>query len=406
MSDMGSRLSSLSENRKLLLEEFIKRREKEAINSKPIAEKRKENTSEGVNKGPSYKKKIKPMEFSIFFFADDSLSNDKERYRLLIESAKYADKQGFSAVWTPERHFHAFGGLYPNPSVLGAALSMVTEHLEIRAGSLVLPLHHPARVVEEWAVVDNLSNGRAAIALASGWHPKDFSLIPENYNDRKKVMYRYLETLQKLWAGETVQMKGVGGKEVHIRTFPHPIRKELPIWISSAGNIETFENAGKRGLHILTSLINQTLEELGKKIVVYREILEKNGYDPSLFKVSLMIHTYIDNDLEQVKLKVREPITEYLRTNLDLHATMSTGRSNHIDANHFSKQDEDAILGYAFERYFNQGSLLGTTETCREVIQLLQQVGVDECACLIDFGLDTESALGGLIRLNEFKNIL
>ncbi len=38
-----------------------------------------------------------------------------ERYRLLLEGAKFADTHGFAAVWTPERHFHAFGGLYPEP---------------------------------------------------------------------------------------------------------------------------------------------------------------------------------------------------------------------------------------------------------------------------------------------------
>ena len=40
----------------------------------------------------------------------------RDRYRLLLEGAKFADEHGFAAVWTPERHFHAFGGLYPNPA--------------------------------------------------------------------------------------------------------------------------------------------------------------------------------------------------------------------------------------------------------------------------------------------------
>jgi len=48
----------------------------------------------------------------------------------------------FRAIWTPERHFHAFGGPYPNPSVTGAAVAAITSNLDIRAGSCVLPLHH------------------------------------------------------------------------------------------------------------------------------------------------------------------------------------------------------------------------------------------------------------------------
>ena len=49
-----------------------------------------------------------------------------------------------------------------------------------RAGSVVLPLHDPIRVAEEWAVLDNLSGGRIGVSFASGWHTGDFVLAPEN----------------------------------------------------------------------------------------------------------------------------------------------------------------------------------------------------------------------------------
>ena len=98
----------------------------------------------------------RPVTFSLFYFAaGEEAAHDG--YRLLLDSARFADRHGFEAVWTPERHFHAFGGAYPNPSVTGAALAAITEHVGIRAGSVVLPLHSPIRVAEEWGVVDNIS---------------------------------------------------------------------------------------------------------------------------------------------------------------------------------------------------------------------------------------------------------
>ena len=59
------------------------------------------------------------VDFSLFYFSADQGS--EQPYRLLMEGARYADQNGFAAVWTPERHFHEFGGLYPNPAVTGAA---------------------------------------------------------------------------------------------------------------------------------------------------------------------------------------------------------------------------------------------------------------------------------------------
>src|SRR5262245_37841812 len=87
----------------------------------------------------------KSLSFSLYFFSDDGSKDSAAKYRLVLESAKFADRNGFSAVWTPERHFQDFGGLYPNPSVLSAALAMITERVQIRAGSVALPLHHPVR---------------------------------------------------------------------------------------------------------------------------------------------------------------------------------------------------------------------------------------------------------------------
>ena len=45
-------------------------------------------------------------------------------------------------------------------------MAAVTKNIGVRAGSCVGPLHHPARITEEWAVIDNLTNGRAGLAIA------------------------------------------------------------------------------------------------------------------------------------------------------------------------------------------------------------------------------------------------
>src|SRR5215469_9435608 len=153
----------------------------------------------------------KMPQLSLFFFNADAAERKHAQYDMLLESAKFADQNGFAAVWTPERHFQRFGGLYGSPSVTGAALSVLTKRIAIRAGSVVLPLQNPLRVAEEWAMIDNLSNGRVAIAAASGWHANDFVLSPNTYQNRYNDMYEKLAIIQKLWRGEKVSLpNGVG----------------------------------------------------------------------------------------------------------------------------------------------------------------------------------------------------
>ena len=67
------------------------------------------------------------LDFSLFYFATASAA--QQSYRLVLDGARFADEHGFSAIWTPERHFHEFGGLYPNPSVLSAALATITQNV-------------------------------------------------------------------------------------------------------------------------------------------------------------------------------------------------------------------------------------------------------------------------------------
>lgn len=345
------------------------------------------------------------IDFSLFYFASDDSESSEDRYRLLIEGAKYADQHGFTAVWTPERHFHAFGAIYPNPSVTSAAIATITEKIKIRAGSVVLPLHNPIRVAEEWSVVDNLSKGRVGVSFASGWNADDFVFAPQNYAARKEIMVRDIELVRKLWRGEAVYLQGVANKEVEIKILPRPIQRELPIWVTAFGAPETFRIAGKLGANILTHLLGQSVELLTEKIAIYRESWREHGQGPGQGHVTLMLHTFVGEDIDAVREKVRIPFSNYLKSSLDLLTGMAKSAGLDIDPKHFTEANLEAIVAHAYNRYYETSGLFGTPESCLQMIGRLKTAGVDEVACLIDFGVDAESVLDGLVSLNRLREM-
>ncbi len=362
----------------------------------PLA--RPEHMTEAGNKRPTRR-----MDFSLFYFASAGAGECADKYRLLVEGAKFADTHGFSAVWTPERHFHEFGGLYPNPAVTSAALATVTERIQIRAGSVVLPLHDPLLVAEEWAVVDNLSNGRAAISFASGWHANDFVIAPENYAHRKEIMLRGIETIRRLWGGEKVRRRDGNGTDIEVRILPRPIQRELPIWVTAAGSPETFRLAGEVGAGLLTHLLNQDIDRLAEKIAVYRTAWRAGGHGPGGGHVTLMLHTFVGSSVDEVREKVRGPFSDYLRSSVDLWLARSPGQ----DIGDYTEEELEDLVSYAFDRYFETSGLFGTPDTCLQTIDRLRSIDVDEVACLIDFGIDFDSVLSSLRHLNtvrEFSN--
>lgn len=349
------------------------------------------------------------MQFSLFFFSADGSTDTADKYRLLIESAQFADQHGFSAIWTPERHFQDFGGLYPNPAVLGAALSMITKRIHIRAGSVDLPLHHPIRVAEEWAVVDNLSGGRVGISFASGWHPLDFVLAPAAYENRKDLMFRNIETFQRLWAGESVSFPGVDNTEVAVKVRPRPLQSRLPMWITIAGNPDTWVRAGEIGANVLTAIVKEPLAALAEKIALYRRTLSAHGHDPQLGQVAVMLHTFVGEDDKSVRELVRPALSQYFRSNLkqiELQTDLlvsTQGVHSSYEVEELRDDDAETIAAFAFQRYYETKLLCGTIEKCSRLIRSLADIGVDEVACLIDFGVDLAEVKKSLIQLNNLQ---
>lgn len=359
-----------------------------------------------------------PLGFGLFYFASGGHDSDRGAYRLLLEGARFADERGFDAVWTPERHFHAFGGLYPNPAVTGAAIAATTTRVQIRSGSVVLPLHHPVRVAEEWAVVDRLSNGRVGVSMASGWHPNDFVLAPERYANRRTELFEAIETVRRLWRGESVSFPGPTGELVEIRTMPRPVQPELPVWVTTSGTRETFERAGRAGVHVLTHLLGQSIDDVAANIAAYRRARADAGFDPAEGRVALMVHTFVGADDDSVREIVRGPMTSYLASAVDLvknFADTWTAVSRraptaaNADRNvlkDLSEEDRRSLLDFAFERYYETSGLLGSVEKCAKLAADIRAAGVDEIACLIDFGVPADLVLEHLEHLDHLRRLV
>ena len=338
-------------------------------------------------------KKTTAMEFGLCYFGSSETTDAAATYKLMLEGARFADRNGFSSIWTPERHFHDFGGAFPNPAVTGAAIAAVTENIAIRAGSCVPALHSPFRIAEEWAVVDNISAGRVGVSFASGWQPRDFVLNPGGYETARQDLSSLVSRVQSLWRGEAIETELPTGERLPIQTLPRPIQKELPTWITSAGNPETFELAGRMGANLLTHMLGQDLGELKTNIERYRNARASAGFDPKEGAVSLMLHTFVSDERTNVRDIVREPLKTYLGRSVSLIRNWAWSfpafKATKADGDIFSgltAEEMDALLEHAFDRYYETAGLFGTPESCLDRVRELQEIGVTEIACLVDFG--------------------
>ena len=226
-------------------------------------------------------------------------------------------------------------------------------------------------------------------------------------------MFENIEQVRRLWRGESVTFEGPRGP-IPIKTLPKPVQPELPVWITAASNPDTFRKAGEIGAGILTHILGQTLNKVGANIELYRDAW-KSGGRVGKGHVTLMLHTFVAPAEEEAKSASRAPMKNYLKSAMGLvrdaawefptFQKFSAEGQRTIDE-YFEQAEEseiDDLLEFAFERYYNGASLLGSVEKCVAFVDELKKIGVDEVGCLVDFGIDEKTVMAHLPFLNEVR---
>ncbi|MFD5778923.1 amino acid adenylation domain-containing protein [Streptomyces sp. NPDC126933] len=342
-------------------------------------------------------------DFSLYFFGDYPETGTPDTYGLIMKAAEFADRHGFHALWFPERHFDSFGAPFPNPSVLAAALAARTSRVRLHAGSVVLPLHHPVRVAEEWSVVDNLSGGRVGLCFASGWHAKDFALAPEIFGAHREAMYERLETVRTLWSGRPLTMAAGDGNPVEIRLQPRPVQDMPPLYVAVVGNPDSYRRAAAEGLGIVTNLMSQSVEQLAENIALYRRTRAEHGHDPAAGRVVVLAHTYLGADAETARAEAYQPFVSYLRSSLALFDQVTNSLGFEVDLENTPQEDVDFLLSRAYESYCASRALIGDAESVAGTLRQLIQAGADEIACFVDFGIPADKVLAALPAIDALR---
>src|SRR3954463_6759427 len=108
------------------------------------------------------------MRFSNFLFpAAMDPADDQRVIQETLDEAQLCDELGMDMLWLPE---HPFDGIcaYVDPVTFAAALATATKQIQIGFAVAQMSLHHPIRMAEQMALIDNISKGRLVVGLGRG----------------------------------------------------------------------------------------------------------------------------------------------------------------------------------------------------------------------------------------------
>lgn len=224
------------------------------------------------------------MEFGTFAHLSTSCVDlsqpGAEQKRLLdnVELAVRSERWGYKYAWASEHHFLEGYSHMADPLVFSAWVGARTKTLHVGSAitNLCRPINHPVRIAEQVAMLDLLTDGRYEFGTGRGSSSTEvLGFDIPSLNATRALWSEAVREIPRMWREETYSYEG--------ESFSVPPRKIVPrlalpvappMWVA-AGNIDTFEMAGRMGLGVMCfALAALGLSEIPRAIERYRKALE------------------------------------------------------------------------------------------------------------------------------------
>jgi alkanesulfonate monooxygenase len=154
--------------------------------------------------------------------------------KALIEYGEKVEALGYDSLWVWD---HILLGVEPNFPIMDSLTTLTTiaartKRLKLGTGILVLPLRNPVALAKQLATMDQFSNGRLIMGMASGWYKREFDALGIPFEKRGKLMDENLEILNRLWTEEKVDGKYMAHNISAAVMYPKPAQKpRMPLLI-------------------------------------------------------------------------------------------------------------------------------------------------------------------------------
>lgn len=213
-------------------------------------------------------------------------------YEQILEQVELLEELGYDAAWFGEHHYSGYS--FGNPAMIALAAASRTKRLRLGTGVSLIPLHHPLRLAEEYAMLDVLSGGRLDYGVGRGFLSYAYDLFNIDMAQSHERYHEGVELIIKAWTAQgPFSFDGEFWKLRDYEFFPTPVQKpHPPIFAAGAGTRASFTWAGRLGLNLCTALFGPDKTLLKNGIESYRETLTVNGYDPAQRNVTTVTQMY------------------------------------------------------------------------------------------------------------------
>lgn len=244
------------------------------------------------------------MELGISMFGDVQYNlqtgekySAQQRYKEMLEQVKLADEVGLDYFGMGEHHREDY--TVTSPQMFLAAAASITNKIKLGSAVSVISSSDSVRLYEDFATLDNLSNGRAELMAGRGSFIESFPLFGYNLDDYDNLFEDKLMLLLELnnTIGSKINWNGRYTQNlVNQEIFPKPVQGKLPIWIAVGGTTSSVRRAARLGLPITFAIIGGLPMNFKPLVDFYKSEYLASGHPESEMQVCINSHVFVGED--------------------------------------------------------------------------------------------------------------
>jgi alkanesulfonate monooxygenase SsuD/methylene tetrahydromethanopterin reductase-like flavin-dependent oxidoreductase (luciferase family) len=220
-----------------------------------------------------------------------------------------ADELGYDGVCFAEHHYGSTG-MCPSPNVMAAAVAARTSRTRLVMMGNCLSIHHPVRLAEELALVDNLSNGRLVVGCLRGSFLEHWAYSVPADESRGRFEETY-ELMRRAWTDdEPFPWHGRYFDFDTVSILPRPVQRPHPPLIVAGNTPDTVEFAARQRIPLAVSF--GPTEALARTLDYYRDYAQREcGWTPGPEHCLVSRQVYVSTTNEQARAECEGHVTTF-----------------------------------------------------------------------------------------------
>jgi alkanesulfonate monooxygenase SsuD/methylene tetrahydromethanopterin reductase-like flavin-dependent oxidoreductase (luciferase family) len=313
--------------------------------------------------------------FDTFSHAEGEMQRAAELYDEHLEDARAADRLGYEYFFFIE-HQNAGFPCVSAPAVYLSALAMATRRLRIGAMVFQMPLHHPVRLAQDTALIDQLSHGRFDFAIGYGTRLGEFAPWDLDFKERRSRGLEAMEVVLKAWTQEKFSHEGQYWRLKDALPQPRPFqRPHPPVWVGGHSEA-SFDYAAANNFNLAQNI--DVERRASEKFAYFREAWRKHNHKGPMPQLMLVRHVHV----AETDAQAREEAERWM---LDgLIGLDGVKRAKSLRVEEATPQMLETARVYlktaeSYDFWLDEGlAFIGSPETvAREIAAQQQRVGYD-----------------------------